>query len=43
MSVTVPLVFGALGTTVGLLPVFGAVGVCLGLGGLAARLQSPPR
>lgn len=37
MSVTVPLVFGALGTTVGLLPVFGSVGLCLGLGGIAAR------
>jgi hypothetical protein len=37
MAVTVPLVFGALGTTVGLLPVFGSVGLFLGLGGLAAR------
>lgn len=36
MAVAVPLVFGALGTTVGLLPVFGSVGLCLGLGGFAA-------
>ncbi|HEX4882892.1 MAG TPA: MFS transporter [Casimicrobiaceae bacterium] len=39
MSVTVPLVFGALGTTVGLLPVFGSVGLFLGLGGIAARFR----
>jgi MFS family permease len=37
MAVAVPLVFGTLGTTVGLVPVFGAVGLFLGLGGLAAR------
>ena len=41
MAVTVPIVFGALGTTVGLMPVFGSVGLCLGLGGLAARLARP--
>jgi MFS family permease len=37
MAVSVPLVFGALGTTVGLVPVFASVGVFLGLGGIAAR------
>ncbi|MCL4760658.1 MAG: MFS transporter, partial [Burkholderiales bacterium] len=37
MAVTVPLVFGAIGTTVGMIPVFGSVGLALGLGGLAAR------
>lgn len=37
MAVGVPLVFGALGTTVGLVPVFASVGVFLGLGGVAAR------
>ena len=37
MAVGVPLVFGALGTTVGVLPVFASVGVFLGLGGIAAR------
>jgi MFS family permease len=40
MAVTVPLVFGVLGTTVGLGPVFGSVGLFLGLGGLAARRRS---
>lgn len=37
MAVTVPLVFGALGATVGLAPVLGSVGVFLGLGGIAAH------
>lgn len=43
MAVTVPIVFGALGTTVGLMPVFGSVGLCLGLGGVAARLARRQR
>lgn len=37
MAVGVPLVFGALGATIGVLPVFASVGVFLGLGGVAAR------
>lgn len=37
MSVAVPLVFGALTTTVGMLPVFWFVGLCIGGGGLYAR------
>lgn len=37
MSVAVPLVFGALTSTVGLLPVFWSVGLCIGGGGLYAR------
>lgn len=37
MSVAVPLVFGALGTSIGLAPVFWSVGVCLTTGGLLAR------
>ena len=37
MSVTVPLVFGALTSTLGLVPVFWSVGVCIGGGGLYAR------
>ena len=37
MSVAVPLVFGALTASVGLLPVFWSVGVCIGGGGLYAR------
>lgn len=37
MSVAVPLVFGALTSSVGLLPVFWSVGVCIGGGGLYAR------
>jgi MFS family permease len=35
MAVAVPLAFGALGATVGLTPVFVAVGVCLAAGGVA--------
>jgi MFS family permease len=37
MSVAVPLVFGALGTTFGLAPVFYSVGACLATGGLLSR------
>jgi MFS family permease len=37
MSVAVPLVFGALGTTVGLTPVFWSVGLCLTTGGMMSR------
>lgn len=37
MAVAVPLVFGALGTSVGLLPVFWSVGVFLGTGGYYYR------
>ena len=37
MAVAVPLVFGALGTSVGLLPVFWSVGVFLGTGGYYFR------
>ena len=37
MAVAVPLVFGALGSSVGLLPVFWSVGVFLGTGGYYAR------
>jgi MFS family permease len=37
MSVAVPLVFGALGTSIGLGPVFWSVGACLATGGLLAR------
>jgi MFS family permease len=33
MACGVPLVFGALGATVGLLPVFWSVGLCLAAGG----------
>ena len=33
MSVCVPLLFGALGATIGLTPVFWSVGVCLATGG----------
>jgi MFS family permease len=40
MSVVVPLVFGALGTTVGLAPVFYSVGACLTTGGFLARRAS---
>lgn len=40
MAVAVPLVFGALGTTVGLAPVFYSVGACLTTGGLLARRAS---
>jgi MFS family permease len=42
MSVAVPLVFGALTTSVGLLPVFWSVGLCIGGGGLYAR-RAPSR
>jgi MFS family permease len=38
MAVAVPLVFGALGTSLGLVPVFWAVGVGLGASGWYARL-----
>jgi MFS family permease len=37
MSVAVPLAFGVLGTTLGLLPVFWGVGACLVTGGIVAR------
>ncbi len=37
MAFAVPLVFGALGTTVGLAPVFYSVGAFLTTGGLLAR------
>ncbi|HVE51632.1 MAG TPA: MFS transporter [Casimicrobiaceae bacterium] len=37
MSVAVPLVFGALTSTIGLVPVFWSVGLCIGGGGLYAR------
>jgi len=37
MAVAVPLVFGALGTSLGLVPVFWTVGACLGTGGWYAR------
>ena len=37
MAFAVPLAFGALGTTVGLAPVFYSVGVCLTTGGFLAR------
>ena len=37
MSVTVPLVFGALGSSLGLLPVFWTVGFCLAGGSIYAR------
>ena len=37
MAVAVPLVFGALGSSIGLLPVFWSVGVFLGTGGYYAR------
>jgi MFS family permease len=37
MAVAVPLAFGALGTGVGLVPVFWGVGACLATGGVAAR------
>lgn len=37
MAVAVPLVFGALGSSVGLLPVCWAVGACLGAGGYYAK------
>lgn len=40
MSVAVPLVFGALTTSVGLLPVFWSVGLCIGGGGLYARRRA---
>jgi MFS family permease len=40
MAVAVPLVFGALGATVGLTPVFWAVGACLAGGGYLARRPS---
>lgn len=37
LSVAVPLAFGALGTTLGIVPVFWGVGVCLATGGVVAR------
>ena len=37
MAVAVPLIFGALGTSLGLVPVFWAVGACLGASGWYAR------
>lgn len=37
MAVAVPLVFGALGSSIGILPVFWSVGVFLGTGGYYAR------
>lgn len=37
MSVAVPLLFGALGSSLGLTPVFWSVGVCLTAGGLLSR------
>jgi predicted MFS family arabinose efflux permease len=37
MSVAVPLAFGALGATIGLVPVFWGVGACLVTGGVVAR------
>ena len=37
MAVAVPLAFGALGTTIGLWPVFWGVGACLATGGVVAR------
>ena len=40
MAVAVPLVFGALGATVGLMPVFWSVGVCLATGGWLTRRAS---
>jgi MFS family permease len=42
MSVAVPLVFGALTTSFGILPVFWSVGLAIGGGGLYAR-RPPPR
>ena len=38
-SVSVPLVFGALGATIGLTPVFWSVGLCLAAGGLFNRRE----
>lgn len=40
MAFAVPIVFGALGTTIGLAPVFYTVGACLTTGGLLARRAS---
>ena len=40
MAFAVPIVFGAVGTTVGLAPVFYSVGVCLTTGGILARRAS---
>jgi MFS family permease len=40
MAVAVPLVFGALGTTIGLAPVLYSVGACLTTGGVFARRAS---
>jgi len=37
IAVAVPLVFGALGTSVGLAPVFWSVGACLTAGGILSR------
>ena len=37
MAVAAPLAFGALGTTLGLVPVFWGVGACLATGGVVAR------
>ncbi len=40
MAVAVPLVFGALGASIGLAPVFWSVGACLAAGGFFARLAA---
>lgn len=37
MAVVVPLAFGALGSSIGILPVFWSVGACLGIGGYFTR------
>jgi hypothetical protein len=37
MSVVVPLFFGAIGSSLGLVPVFWSVGACLTAGGFLAR------
>ena len=42
MSVSVPLLFGAIGSSLGLLPVFWTVGVGLAAGGLMTRRPSHP-
>jgi MFS family permease len=41
MAVAVPLVFGALGASVGLAPVFWSVGACLATGAFLARRAAP--
>jgi hypothetical protein len=37
MAVAVPLVFGAVGSSFGLLAVFWAAGLCVGAGGIAVQ------